>query len=147
MTQASEASREALRRRLYDVTYNTWPNGLASEGAEPVEVHQVIEVRAGDQLRGELEAGKNMLPSLADAPMNNVSVWVWCALVRLGHYAEKYPTFRNRDLIDFGGVNDDTGDQAGVDVDPTEGRPASGSPSPASTETPGSGSTPTSTTG
>lgn len=135
---------EVLRRRQYNV-YVLERDADDPEGSG-VEVHHLVEVRAQDQLRGELEAGKQRLPNAQDAPINNVSVWVWCAMVRLGLYVGPYQEFRNRDLVDFQGVKKEDGEPAGDAVDPTAARSLYGSPSPEpSVAAPPGGSTPTST--
>lgn len=71
---------------------------------QPVE--HCVEITPGDQLRTEFEAKKHGLGRMSDAPLNHTVVWIWCALVRDGHYAEDFQTFRNRDLYAFAGVDD-----------------------------------------
>lgn len=84
----------ALHRPRYRVHLNN-PEDVTT----PLE-HE-LEVTYGDQLRGELEASKLGLPSIKDAPQNNVAVWVWCALVRLGLYKGQSQQFRTADLLDL----------------------------------------------
>lgn len=117
----------AIKRPTYDIAVLT--NG---EG-EPVEHH--VEITPGDQLRAEFEANKNMLGPMRDAPMNHTTVWMWCALTRLGLYAEPYQTFRNRDLYAMQGNDDDD-----VTPDPTG---LSGSSEPDSSSPPTSPASPT----
>ena len=125
-----------LKRLIYDV--------YLADGAE----HRV-EVTHGDQLRGELEGRKQGLPPLQDAPMNATTVWVWCAMARLGLYSADYRQFSRVDLLGFDQARDEHGEPVAGDVDPTP--PAhlydSGSHSAGSTAVDRlTGSTPTSTT-
>lgn len=76
--------------------------------AEPIE--HVVEVRAGDQLRAELE-GKKRGVKLEDA-MHQSHLWVWAAMVRTGTFAGKFEEFVDRCV-----QLDDEPDE--VDVDPT----------------------------
>lgn len=86
-----------------------------------------VTVLNGDRLRGELEAGRQGLPSLHEAPMNHAAVWVWCALVRDGLYGGKCADFRLRDLVALEAADDD---EEVEPVDPTRPSPPSGSDSP-----------------
>lgn len=124
-----------LKRIQYDV---------AIEKGGQIFEHR-IEVRHGDLLRGELEAAKQGLPSVNVAPMNNTSVWVWCALVREGLVDVDYREFKSAQLVALAAVKDANGDKVATDVDPTQPAP-SGSPSPSPSPTaaaPTTGSTPT----
>lgn len=133
------------KRREYLVTLDTFDDAGQRAGEREVRV----EVRGADQLRGELEASKAGLPDARKAPVNQVSAWVWCALVRAHGYGESYQTFRNRDLVDF--VNLKEAEEEGlIAADPTQPADTSTSASPSlatSAEGPPTGSTPTSTTG
>lgn len=124
-----------LKRMQYDVA-------IEKDG-EVVE-HRIL-VRHGDMLRGELEAGKQGLPSVQAAPMNNTTVWVWCALVREGLVDVDYREFKTTQLVALAMVKDANGESQVTDVDPTQPAP-SGSPSPSpspTAEAPATGSTPT----
>lgn len=103
-----------LQRPKYRVYLNPPAD---AESAEPIE-HEV-EITHGDNLRGELEANKHGLPSVKDAPMNHTTVWLWCALVRLGLYAHDYRQFKLQDLAGIEPVRDEAGEQATTDVPPT----------------------------
>lgn len=115
-----------LTRQRYRVYLNPTAEDPADAAAGHVE-HEV-EITHGDHLRGELEAAKQGLPSVKDAPMNHTTVWIWCAMVRLGLYAGPFLPFKLQDLAGIEPVRDeDTGDPAVVDVDPTHA--AAGTPS------------------
>jgi hypothetical protein len=85
------------------------------------------EITHGDMLRGEFEANKQGLPAVKEAPMNHTTVWLWCALTRLGEYGEDYRTFK-AELLGIESVKDASGEATGTDVDPT--RPTGDTPSP-----------------
>lgn len=119
---------------------------VATPDPGPGYVEHEVEVTYGDQLRAEFEAGKQGLPSMKEVPQNHVTVWIWCALTRLGLYAGDCRTFRLTDVLDVQPL--DENDEVPV-VDPTRPAPSgSDSSSPPTTaEVPPTGSTPTSTTG
>lgn len=63
---------------------------MAPEGSDPNTVtddecttHHVL-VHGGDQLRAELEAGKQGIKSPKDAPMHITMMWLWAAMARTG---------------------------------------------------------------
>lgn len=108
----------ALKRLKYLVVLDV----PATDDHPAGEIEHEIEVRHADQLRGELEAAKQGLPGAKEAPLNNVTVWVWCAMVRLGLYGQAYKQFQHVDLVGFEQVKDSQ-----EDVDPTQPGPSSGS--------------------
>lgn len=128
----------ALTRDRYTVA-------LLHDGTgDPYEVE--VEVSPGDEFRSELEARKHGIPDLRTAPLNNTIVAIWCALVRVHGYSEKFPTFRDRDLYAWEPVKGADGEPVREPVDPTREAGTSGPASPSPTPSPVStGSTPTST--
>jgi hypothetical protein len=118
---------------------------------EPVAVD--VEVRHGDLLRAELEAGAQNLPvDPRKAPQQTTALWVWASLVRTRVVDVDYRTFRDGNdtrppvLVSIEQKRDPvTGEPDTPEVPPTS--PGSDSPSPS---LPGSadstaGSTPTPT--
>lgn len=85
---------------------------VAMSGTEdnPPTEHRVTLMLA-DQLRGELE-GKKLGIDLS-LPVHTSALWVWSAMVRLGHYAGTFQEFKGA-CIDYEKVD---GEQA--DVPPT----------------------------
>ena len=83
-----------------------------------------VEVTHGDQLRGELEAGKQGLPPIKDAPMNHTTVWAWCALTRLGEYRAEFRQFKLVDLAGLEPVRDEDDEHVAPPVDPTTADPS-----------------------
>jgi len=108
----------SLTRTSYDV-YLTGPDGA--------EIEHRVEITHADHLRGELEANKQRLPAVKDAPMNHTTVWVWCALTRAGVYGSDYRTFADA-VIGLEPVRDLNGEPEAVAVDPTQPGPGTGSP-------------------
>jgi len=107
-----------IKKLRYVVEYAPVTDPTADQLPDPIT--EEIEVTHGDQLRGELEAGKHGLPSMKDAPLNHTTVWVWCALTRLGKYRAPYALFSTRDLHGFDNVKDEnTGEPLAIDVPPT----------------------------
>lgn len=122
---------------------------------DPDPVEHPVEVRHGDLLRAELEAGRQKLPvDPRLIPQQTTALWVWAALVREGIVTVDYRTFRDGNtaagtppiLVHIERQTDPaTGDPAVVEVPPTE--PDSEQPwssLPGSETSPG-GSTPTPT--
>lgn len=104
----------ALTRSKYLVYLNP-----TEENPDPPEDGVEVEVTHGDRLRGELEAGKQGLPAVNVAPMNHSTVWLWCAMVRLGLYRADFRQFKLVDLAGLEPVKDENGEPAVEDVDPT----------------------------
>lgn len=68
---------------------------LLDDGTE----HQV-EIHLGDQLRAELEAGKQGLPVKFDAaPAHHTALWLWAGLTRMGVTDAKFREFRDRMIL------------------------------------------------
>lgn len=66
-----------------------------SDGSE-----HVVQVLHGDQLRAELEAGKQGLPLDYDkAPVHHTTLWVWSALLRSGVTEAGFQEFRAEQLV------------------------------------------------
>lgn len=97
-----------------------------------------VEVRHGDLLRAELEAGRQNLPvDPRLIPQQTTTLWVWCALLRTHVIDVDYRTFRDGDatldppvppvLLNVAQVRDDQGDPVADEVPPTS--PDSDSPS------------------
>ena len=106
----------SLDRPRYRVFYK---QPTDDETAEPREAE--VTITYADQLRGELEAGKQSLPQITGATaQNHTTVWVWCALTRLGLYAGDCRAFRLSDCLDVQGLEAEA-------VDPTP--PAAPTPS------------------
>jgi hypothetical protein len=84
-----------LHRRSYWVWMNT-DEHPADENTTAISV----EVTYADQLRGELEMAKQGV-NMGQAPMTAATVWVWCAMVRQGLYAEAFPRFKATDLAEM----------------------------------------------
>lgn len=60
----------------------------------------VVQVLHGDQLRAELEAGKQGLPlSFEQAPVHHTTLWVWSAMLREGHTSAEFQEFRSSELV------------------------------------------------
>lgn len=140
--------------------YRVWldPEPATDPAFEPVE-HDV-EVRHGDLLRAELEAGQQNLPvDPRKVPQQTTALWVWAALVRTHLVTVDYRTFRdgippNMDpacpdgmrpvLVGIEQLRDPaTGEAVTVDVPPTSPQGASPSPSQSTSATSPGGSTPT----
>jgi hypothetical protein len=109
----------SLTRQPYDVYLRN---------PDDVETRHRVEITHADHLRGELEANKQRLPAVKDAPMNHTTVWLWCAMTREGLYGSDYRTFADRDLIGLEPVRDVNGDPEEIPVDPTRPGPVTGSP-------------------
>lgn len=105
-----------LTRPVYEV----WLNPV-DVNADPL----LVEVTSGDQMRAELEANKLGLPPLRDAPLNATGVWIWAAMARLGLTEAKSAQFLATELGEWRPqVDPQTGEPAGVEVDPTKGDPS-----------------------
>lgn len=113
---------------------------VAIEDPETGEIaeHQVV-VRAGDRLNAEVDANRFKLPDVQKFPQNHAGLWLWRAMTRLELLPKgtDFYTFRDRLLVEF-----DQAKPEGEAVDPTQASSEPGSPSPATSETSGSGSTP-----
>lgn len=137
-----------MKRPIYDVLIQT--HDAQGEPGDIVE-HRVTIIH-GDRLRGEHEAKKAGLPPISQIDhfaQNFTTVYIWCALVRLGLYGENYKTFKNRDLLEVATAVDEHGKPLQESVDPTRPDIPSGTPSTSPTpseEALATGSTPTSTT-
>lgn len=137
-----------MKRPIYDVLIQTHD----SSGEPGDIVQRRVTIIHGDRLRGEHEAHKAGLPpvnKIDHFAQNFTTVYIWCALVRLGLYSENYQTFKNRDLLEVAAAVDEHGKPLQESVDPTRPDTPSGTPSssPASSaEAPATGSTPTSMT-
>lgn len=103
--------------------YRVYLNPTEEHPDPPVD-GQEVEVTHGDQLRGELEAGKQGLPAIKDAPMNHTTVWLWCAMVRLGLYRGDFRQFKLTDLAGLEAVRDENGEPELEPVDPTTAGPS-----------------------
>lgn len=76
---------------------------LLDDGTE----HQV-DIHLGDQLRAELEAGKQGLPvKFEAAPAHHTALWLWAALTRMGVTAAKFREFQHT-MILVARVEEDT---------------------------------------
>lgn len=111
-----------------------------------------VTILHGDQLRGELEGPRNMLPGMDVAPMHGVTLWCWAALLRTHVLVDvPFQEFLTR-MLGFEDLDEDNGSMPGepaTAADPTQRVLAYASPSPsASTGTDPStdGSTDTSPT-
>lgn len=122
---------------------------LLAAAEHPDDVAQAVEheiyVLHGDQLRAELEAPRNGIPAMDQAPMHNITLWIWAALMRTHVIDQAFQEFRSR-LLGFDEIK--PGDPAGggpTPGDPTQPAPLAGSlsSSPASSATSAGGSTPT----
>ena len=113
---------------------------------ELVEVRRFALVH-GDELRAELEASKRGLS--IQLALNLTSLQLWAALVRLGHYQDRYDAFKAGDLVEYRRVPaDELTPEEPATVDPTPEAAPTGPASPSLPTSPASstGSTPTSTT-
>lgn len=112
-----------LHRRSYWVWMNN-PADPPTEGSDepwtPVLEAVSVEVTYADQLRGELEMGKQGI-NMGSAPMHAATVWVWCAMVRTGRYSDAFPAFKNRDLAELEPISrpDEAKQLEAGPVDPT----------------------------
>ena len=81
-----------IRRKVYDVHLNppTYDPAVDPFDTTGITTHRVV-VTHGDQLRGELEAGKRGLT--LDAGQNVTSLILWLALKRTGVYTGRYEQF------------------------------------------------------
>lgn len=87
-----------LKRMFYDV--HLLPLGddkKPDEDGTPESFE--VEVRYGDQTRGELEAAKNRIATPDKAPVANQGCWVWAALTRTGQIKDGYQSFAARALV------------------------------------------------
>lgn len=100
------------------------------------ETEQVLEVRAVDRLKAELEASRQKIPPPKVAPQHHTALWLWCALVRTGQVTVGFQEFKNDVLVEFDAI------QEPAPPDPTQAAPsASPSPShPSTGEAPATGS-------
>lgn len=124
-----------LSRACFDVWMNDPDRELTPDTPPDFPA---VTIMSGDQMRAELEQARMHMPGLREAPMNSTALWVWAALVRLhlidipaGEFMVNPPEWQP------------AGATGSADVDPTTaaaGATASGSLP--TTETPGSGSTP-----
>ncbi len=76
-----------LERKFFDVLLDPEP------GSEEPRLFERVEVRAADELRAELEARVQGIPDLRTAAYHTYHLWVWAAMVRLGHYQGKFKPF------------------------------------------------------
>lgn len=118
MTQLNPHTPPKLHRRSYWV----WMNTPATED-QPAAIAEAVavEVTYADQLRGELEAAKHGI-SMAVQPMAIATIWVWCAMVRQGLYADLFMQFKSTDLAELQPItsSDELAELAGEAVpDPT----------------------------
>lgn len=101
--------------------------------AEPV-MHEVLMTHQDDLNAEKRSRGFGIKPQ--NEPMAFHTLAIFCALVREGHYAGDFLSFKNRDCVDF--------DTEQVDVDPTRPSRTIDSPSPSDSTGPEStGSQPT----
>jgi hypothetical protein len=95
---------------------------LESPDDDEGTVH-TVRIMLGDQLRAELEAGRNMIDITAQ-PFALTGLWCWAALVRMGVTDLPWQTFK--DLAVVAKAPETTpGDDA---LDPTPPAPATSSP-------------------
>lgn len=106
-----------MRRPSYTVHLTTQPDPI------PVTVLHT------DQLVAEMTAPRLGLPVMPDeAPLHMTTLYVWCALRRMGLNPGEWQEFKTQTLIGFEAVRDpDTGEE-GTALDPTQ--PGHGTESP-----------------
>lgn len=80
-----------------------------------------IEVRATDQLRGELEGKRIPGVGVKDA-MHTVYLWSWAAMVRLGYWTGGFAEFQKRCI-----TSEKADGEPAIPVDPTDQAASSGS--------------------
>lgn len=99
MTDAAteEATTAPTPPKLHRRSYWVW---LYEDDHETVADAILVETTYADQLRGELEIGKQGL-NMAAAPMHAATIWVWCAMVRTKLYEDRFITFKNQDLAEM----------------------------------------------
>lgn len=77
----------------------------------------VIQVTNQDQLVGEVQARPNGITKPGDQPFAMTNLWLWAALVRLGHTAEKYQAVSQR--LEYRPLDKSEKEAGEAEADPT----------------------------
>lgn len=111
------------RFHVWIVPPGTDVDGMDDDQLGDAATHHVVAVTSGDQLRAELEAGRQRV-ELKGNPFHATALWLWAAAVRMGVYERKFGDFRT-ECVSWEPVERDP-DRNGEPVDPTGASTASG---------------------
>lgn len=108
------------------------PDGVDPDTVDDDDLQLMhVIVNHSDQLRAELEAGKQGLAKGGTTtPMHLTALWIWAALVRTGRFDGKFQDFKTRCVAyDPDKDRDQPHTEDGADVDDLDAHPTEASTS------------------